>query len=449
MPWFDLFVRAAPPSAMDRARRIAAAQRAAEEERRRREGLKGKAKPGDGGIGSNPDTAIARRPIGVRSGGGDWGMCWIYRADLNLDFENFTSVTNHYILTCFSADGIDYAQIERTTQYDKQFWNAYYVLPVSGNKFMVLTIEYSNQLGPSERDYRVVDQAFYLDGSTVSVVDVSEGLQSTFLAYYLDAGASDDYARAGWVRTDEPDSMQGTAYGSPSIYEILTSSARRNTPDLTAADFGAPSYYRVSLDPRSMFAVEPVGDKVYEDPERQNTEEPDAAMYLRLPSLQLGPDGFQRILMVDKASITAELVWSPASETYTVAFARNPEDYVEDLATDRTGTVGGNLAWDSSITMTGNLYWSCPATPTTKTLIFYYLPDQEAEGAPLVKVDPPDCFHFALDNPFQNPLYSVKAIQLQGFTSYRYSLGYFTPCFSTSWGNDYTAELATYGQVLP
>lgn len=70
MPWFDLFVKALPPSAMDRARQIAAAQRAAEEERRRREALKGKAKPGDGGIGSNPDTSIARRPIGVRSGDG-------------------------------------------------------------------------------------------------------------------------------------------------------------------------------------------------------------------------------------------------------------------------------------------------------------------------------------------------------------------------------------------
>jgi hypothetical protein len=70
MPWFDLFVKALPPSAMDRARQIAAAQRAAEEERRRREALKGKAKPSDAGIGSNPDTSIARRPIGVRSADG-------------------------------------------------------------------------------------------------------------------------------------------------------------------------------------------------------------------------------------------------------------------------------------------------------------------------------------------------------------------------------------------
>jgi hypothetical protein len=67
MPWFDLFVKALPPSAMDRARQIAAAQRAAEEERRRREALKGKVRPGDAGIGSNPDTSIQRRPIGVRT----------------------------------------------------------------------------------------------------------------------------------------------------------------------------------------------------------------------------------------------------------------------------------------------------------------------------------------------------------------------------------------------
>lgn len=54
---------------MERARQIAAEQRAAEEERRRREGLKGKSKPGDDGIGSNPDTSMKRRPIGVRTKG--------------------------------------------------------------------------------------------------------------------------------------------------------------------------------------------------------------------------------------------------------------------------------------------------------------------------------------------------------------------------------------------
>ena len=79
MPWFDLFVKAVPPSAMDRARQIAAEQRAAEEERRRREGLKGKVKPGDAGIGSNPDTSIQRRPIGVRSRTGGLGLATVAR----------------------------------------------------------------------------------------------------------------------------------------------------------------------------------------------------------------------------------------------------------------------------------------------------------------------------------------------------------------------------------
>ena len=88
MPWFDLFVKAAPPSAMDRARQIAAAQRAAEEERRRREGLKGKAKPGDGGIGSNPDTSIQRRPIGVRSGPPRILAFWIFQTRSGIDNQS-------------------------------------------------------------------------------------------------------------------------------------------------------------------------------------------------------------------------------------------------------------------------------------------------------------------------------------------------------------------------
>lgn len=66
MPWFDLFVKALPPSAMDRARQIAAAQRAAAEEKRRRASIK--APPPDSPRGSNPDKSIARRPIGVRGG---------------------------------------------------------------------------------------------------------------------------------------------------------------------------------------------------------------------------------------------------------------------------------------------------------------------------------------------------------------------------------------------
>ena len=67
MSWFDLLVKLAPPSAMDRARQIAAEQRAAAEDRRRRSLLKPPlAAPV--ATGRNPDKNIARRPIGVRSG---------------------------------------------------------------------------------------------------------------------------------------------------------------------------------------------------------------------------------------------------------------------------------------------------------------------------------------------------------------------------------------------
>jgi hypothetical protein len=69
MSWFDLLVKLAPPSAMDRARQIAAEQRAAADEKRRRSLLK-LLKPPSASLpgGGNPDKSIARRPIGVRGG---------------------------------------------------------------------------------------------------------------------------------------------------------------------------------------------------------------------------------------------------------------------------------------------------------------------------------------------------------------------------------------------
>jgi hypothetical protein len=67
MSWFDLFVNRAGPSALARARKIAAEQRAAAEERHRKAGLK--APPASSTAGtSSADKSIARRPSGVRTG---------------------------------------------------------------------------------------------------------------------------------------------------------------------------------------------------------------------------------------------------------------------------------------------------------------------------------------------------------------------------------------------
>lgn len=67
MSWFDLLVKLAPPSALDRARQIAAEQREAAEEKRRRSALQAPAESRPGG--KLVDKSIARRPIGVRTGG--------------------------------------------------------------------------------------------------------------------------------------------------------------------------------------------------------------------------------------------------------------------------------------------------------------------------------------------------------------------------------------------
>ena len=62
MSWFDLLVKLAPLSAMERARQIAAEQRAAAEEKRRRAELAGKAGTANPGApGSNPNKTIIRR----------------------------------------------------------------------------------------------------------------------------------------------------------------------------------------------------------------------------------------------------------------------------------------------------------------------------------------------------------------------------------------------------
>jgi probable HAF family extracellular repeat protein len=67
MSWFDLLVKVLPPSAMDRARQIAAEQRAAAEEKRRKAKIKGPADKKK--LGKNPNTNIERKPIGARPGG--------------------------------------------------------------------------------------------------------------------------------------------------------------------------------------------------------------------------------------------------------------------------------------------------------------------------------------------------------------------------------------------
>jgi hypothetical protein len=66
MPWFDLFVKAADPGALARARELAAQQRAALAEKKRRDALAAQAAGTNAGRGTNPDKSIARKPIGVR-----------------------------------------------------------------------------------------------------------------------------------------------------------------------------------------------------------------------------------------------------------------------------------------------------------------------------------------------------------------------------------------------
>jgi hypothetical protein len=130
MPWFDLFVQAVNPGALDRARELAAQQRAAAEEKRRREALKEKAKKLESSRGKNPDTSITRRPIGVRSG----GPFVIYAGSTDLGyrvistggtFKEFADVDGLNVLVEVPyANGQDIMNLELV-----QYYEFYYVGP--------------------------------------------------------------------------------------------------------------------------------------------------------------------------------------------------------------------------------------------------------------------------------------------------------------------------------
>ena len=452
MPWFNLFVKALPPSAMDRARQIAAEQRAAEEERRRREGLKSKAKPGDGGIGSNPDTGIPRRPIGVRSGSAEWGMCWLYRQDLNLLPEE--NRATHYRVTCFTADGTRSATIDRTTQSKRQFWDNYYTLPVTNDTFLLLIIE---DAGDDIVFNQVAERAFYVGPDFADVIIVAEGLRQSLIGFYNDT--SYGYADVSWWRSDvsglgpyDPISLFQSAavYGDASIYQSMDSTITRNTAGLTPASFGAPKRYRASHDARSLFVVQPSGDTADVAPALEGSyEEASYARFLRLP-LEQTPDesGAQRLLMVDTAGLPEDSTWGASATSYRVSIARDPEDFAEEVGALGGYTRDGSLAWGSQISIEGGTYWSCLAYSGDKYAIIIHWEETILENGnpgPINRLDPPRCVNIQLATG--NARYE-SPVQLTGINRYLYSYGDFTPCFCTGWDLDWTAKLGEYGQVF-